>query len=85
MKARMAMISSAAAGCMALGGCGGGSHTVSNPVTPPPTTMMLDTVEVLDIVQTKTSETTQPFDVNGGVVAFIAVDDSTQATVVDGP
>jgi uncharacterized membrane protein len=85
MKARIALISGTAAGCMALAGCGGGSsHTVSNPVAPTPTTTMLDTVEVFDIVRTKTSETAQPFAVNGGAVAFTPVDDSTQATVVDG-
>jgi hypothetical protein len=71
-------------GSMGLASCGGGSHTISSPVAAAPTTSMLDTVEVLNIVQTQTSETTQPFAVNGGVVAFTPVDDSTQPTVVDG-
>jgi hypothetical protein len=85
MKARFALISGTAAACLALAGCGGDSHMASNPVAPPPpTTTMMDTTQVLDIVRTKTSETTLPFAVNGGLVAFTPVDDSTQATVVDG-
>lgn len=85
MKARIALISGAAAACMALSGCGGGGNMASNPVAPPPpTATMLDTTQVLDIVRTRTSETTLPFAVNGGVVVFTDVDDSIQATVVDG-
>jgi hypothetical protein len=84
MKAKIALISGAAALCGALAGCGGGSHMVSSPVAPAPTTTTLDTAAVLDIVKNKTSDTTLPFDVNGGVMVFAPVDDSTQATVVDG-
>jgi len=86
MKAKIALISGAAAGCMALAGCGGGgsSHTVSAPVAPAPTTTFLDTAAVLTIVNTKTSDTTLPFDVDGGAYAFTPVEDSQQATVVDG-
>ena len=84
MKAKIALIGGAAAGCMALAGCGDSSHTVSSPVAPAPTTTFLDTAAVLTIVNTKTSDTTLPFDVNGDAYAFTPVDDSQQATVVDG-
>jgi hypothetical protein len=85
MKAKIALISGAAAGCMALAGCGAdSSHTVSSPVAPAPATTFLDTAAVLTIVNTKTSDTTLPFDVNGGAYAFTPVEDSQQATVVDG-
>lgn len=84
MKAKIALIGGAAAGCMAIAGCGGGSHLVSSPVTPPPTTTVLETNTVLQIVQSQTSETAQPFQVDNGVVVFAQVDDSTAPTVVDG-
>ncbi|HEY2419045.1 MAG TPA: hypothetical protein VGH84_14070 [Steroidobacteraceae bacterium] len=85
MKAKIALISGAAAGCMALAGCGGNSHTASSPVAPPASsTTFLDTAAVLTIVNTKTSDSTLPFEVNGGAYAFTPVDDSQSATVVDG-
>ncbi len=85
MKTKTALISGAAAAGLALAGCGGGSsHMASSPVAPPPTSTLLDTPAVLTIINTKTSDTTLPFDVNGDAVAFVPVEDSTQPTVVDG-
>jgi hypothetical protein len=84
MKAKIALITGVAAGCMALAGCGGNSHTASSPVAPASSTTYLDTAAVLTIVNTKTSDSTLPFDVNGGAYAFTPVEDSQTATVVDG-
>jgi hypothetical protein len=54
-------------------------------IQPPPPTMDLDTAAVLVIVQTKTSETTEPFQVDGGLVAVTPVGDETSAPIsVDG-
>jgi hypothetical protein len=48
-------------------------------------TMDLDTAAVLAIVQAKTSETTSPFAVDGGLVAVTPVGDETSAPIsVDG-
>ncbi len=59
------------------------SGSASTP--PPPTTMELDTAAVLAIVQTKTSETTEPFEVDSGAVAVIPVGDETSSPIsVDG-
>jgi hypothetical protein len=47
--------------------------------------MELDTAAVLAIVQTKTSETTEPFEVDSGAVAVIPVGDETSSPIsVDG-
>jgi len=90
MKARVALsIGGAALGCMALVGCGGGGNgSVSYappPTNPPATTVQLDTAEVLSIVQTKTSETSQPFLVDNGAVVIAPVGDETgEPITVDG-
>jgi hypothetical protein len=85
MKHRIALlIGSAALACAVLAGCGGGDHgmAMQQPppsMPPPPTTMDLDTAAVLAIVQTKTSETADPFMVDGGAVAVTPVGDETSA------
>jgi hypothetical protein len=96
MKPRIALlISSTAVVCMALASCGGGGAGAppAAPPTPPappaapppPVTMELDTAAVLAIVQTKTSETAEPFQVDNGAVEVIPVGDQTSAPIsVDG-
>jgi len=96
MKARIALlISTTAVVCMALtscGGDGGGAAPATPPsaATPPPPppmamTMDLDTAAVLAIVQTKTSDTTSAFAVDGGLVAVTPVGDEMSAPIsVDG-
>jgi hypothetical protein len=94
MKHRIAlMIGCAALSCAVLAGCGGDHHGMAMqpappskpqpppppPPPPPPTTMDLDTAAVLSIVQTKTSETADPFQVDGGAVAVTPVGDETSA------
>jgi hypothetical protein len=89
MKARDALlIVGAAAGCMVLASCGGnGGNTVSTPpaappaAPPPPVTMELNAAAVLAIVQTKTSETAEPFQVNDAAVAVTPVGDETGAPI----
>jgi hypothetical protein len=73
----------AAAGCLALGGCGSGDNGSAS-ATPPATSMpteQLDTAAVLSIVQTRTSETTTPFMVDGGAVAVTPADDDTSLPI----
>jgi hypothetical protein len=90
MKAKVALsIGGTALGCMALVGCGGGgNNSVSSPAqatNPPVTTVQLDTYDVLSIAQTKTSETSQPFLVDGGAVAITPAGDETgEPITVDG-
>jgi len=49
----------------------------SSPSPPPPVTMDLDTAAVLSIVQTKTSETAAPFEVDDGAIALTPMGDQT--------
>jgi hypothetical protein len=96
MKPRIALlISSTAVVCMALASCGGSGASPppaappaappAPPAAPPPVTMDLDTAAVLAIVQTMTSETAQPFQVDNGAVEVIPVGDETSAPIsVDG-
>jgi hypothetical protein len=93
MKARIAFsIGAAMVGCVLLAGCGG-SHEGSAPpvnMTPPPppvsTTKNLDTAAVLGIIQTQTSETADPFEVDNAAIAVTPVGDETSAPVsVDAP
>jgi hypothetical protein len=96
MKPRIALlISSTAVVCMALASCGGSGASAppgkppAQPTPPaappPPVTMDLDTAAVLAIVQTKTSETAEPFQVDNGAVEVIPVGDETSAPIsVDG-
>jgi hypothetical protein len=87
MKARSALsICGAALSCMVLASCGGDGHRASNPPPAPPPpppqmTMDLDTAAVLAIVQTKTSETADPFQVDNGAVAVTPIGDETSAPI----
>ena len=84
------VISSTAVVCMGLASCGGGgSASVPPPapappatsVPPPPMTMELDSAAVLAIVQTQTSETAAPFQVDDFAVEVIPVFDETSAPI----
>jgi hypothetical protein len=88
MNARIGLIISAAVlGCALLAGCGGSHHTPVQtsggppPPPPPPTTKDLDTDAVLAIVQTQTSETTDPFEVNDAAIAVTPIGDETSSPV----
>ena len=73
--------------CLALAACGSGDTTTPFPPAvsnPGPATTELNTADVLALAQ-KTSETSTPFNVDGGAVALTPVDDETgEPTVVDG-
>ena len=91
MKARSGLsICGAALSCMVLASCGGDRHGASMPPPAPPPpppqmTMDLDTGAVLAIVQTKTSDTADPFQVDNGAVAVTPIGDETSAPIsVDG-
>ena len=84
MKTNIALSIGAAAVCMALASCSGGgsddSMTYSAPPPPPPPmTTDLDTAAVLAIVQTKTSDSSPPFQVDDAAVAVTPVGDETSA------
>ena len=81
MNARIALlIGGVALNGMLLAGCGRDNHGAGMPMpTPQPMATELDTSAVLAIVQTKTSETTEPFDVDNGAVAVTPVGDETSA------
>ena len=80
MKLRITLlIGGAAWSCMLLASCGKDRHAASMPPPPPPMTLSLDTAAVLAIVQTKTSETAAPFEVDNGAVAVIPVGDETSS------
>jgi len=76
---------------MALASCGGSGASAppakppAQPAPPaappPPVTMDLDTAAVLAIVQTKTSETAEPFQVDNGAVEVTPVGDETSAPI----
>jgi|SRR5580658_886926 hypothetical protein len=94
MKSRIGLlISGTAVVCMALASCGGDSGSAPPPAPPappaappappppPPMTMDLDTGAVLVLVQTTTSETTEPFQVDGAAVAVTPVGDETSSPI----
>ena len=86
MKARNVLsIGMAAMGCV-LAGCGGSNHgapmqMAGPPPPPPPMTKDLDTAAVLAIVQTQTSETADPFEVDNAAVAVAPQGDETSAPI----
>jgi hypothetical protein len=87
MNAKIGLIIGAAAlsGTL-LAGCGGSHHTPvatsgGPPPPPPPMTKDLDTAAVLAIVQTQTSETTDPFEVDNAAIAVTPIGDETSAPV----
>jgi hypothetical protein len=91
MKTRITLsIGTAAVICMALASCGGNSASIpaaappappAAPAAPPPMTMYLDTAAVLAIVQTQTSDTTEPFQVDADAVEITPVYDETGAPI----
>jgi hypothetical protein len=92
MKARNTLLISAAAmGWMALAGChhdDGGAPAPAPTPSPPPAAKDLNTAAVLNIVQTMTSETATPFEVDssatsGGVVVTPVGDETSPPMAVD--
>ncbi len=86
MKARIGFIIwTAVVSCTLLASCGGTHHmpqTSSAPPPPPPQmTKDLDTAAVLAIVQTQTSETTAPFEVDAAAIAVTPIGDETSSPV----
>jgi hypothetical protein len=91
MKARIELlICGAGLSSVLLASCGGGngggaymppaappSSPAPPAAPPPPVTMDLDTAAVLAIVQTKTSETAAPFQVDDAAVAVTPMGDET--------
>jgi hypothetical protein len=85
MKRIALMIGTGVMSCALLGGCGG-DHRMGGgpPPSPPPPTPMtkdLDTAAVLAIVQTQTSETADPFEVDDGAIAVTPIGDETSSPV----
>ena len=69
-----------------LAGCGGDRRTSGGPPPPPPPpppsmTKDLDTAAVLAIVQTQTSETADPFEVDNAAIAVTPIGDETSSPV----
>jgi hypothetical protein len=86
MKRIALMIGTAVMSCTLLASCGGSHHTPVQtsggpPPPPPPPTKDLDTAAVLAIVQTQTSETSDPFEVDNGAVAVTPVGDETSSPI----
>jgi len=71
------------AACIVLASCQGHSRNTGSapPPPPPPATKELDTAAVLAIVQTETSETAEPFQVDNGAVAVVPVGDETSSPI----
>lgn len=86
MKARNALLIGAAMAGGLLAACGG-NHAGQPPVTmqppppPPPSTKDLDTAAILNIIQTQTSETAEPFEVDNAAVAVTPTGDETSSPV----
>jgi hypothetical protein len=85
MKARIVLLISTAALCNVLAGCGGSNHgapvQMGPPPPPPSSTKDLDTAAVLAIIQTQTSETADPFEVDNAAIAVTPVGDETSAPI----
>jgi hypothetical protein len=90
MKARIALLMGGAAlSSILAAGCGDDNRgaDMRPPVTPPPAapppskTTDLDTADVLFIVQTETSDTAEPFQVDGGAIALVPAGDETGAPI----
>jgi hypothetical protein len=81
------MIGAAVLSGALLAGCGGSHHTpvqtsAGPPPPPPPSqTKDLDTAAVLAIVQTQTSETADPFEVDDAAIAVTPIGDETSSPV----
>jgi hypothetical protein len=85
MKARNVLLIGTAALCCVLASCGGSNRgpmqMVGPPPPPPPMTKDLDTAAVLTIVQTQTSETANPFEVDNAAIAVTPTGDETSAPI----
>lgn len=86
MKTKLAMaITGSTLGGLMLASCGGGNDIVPFPPAPPATSLTsttdLDTADVLSIVQTRTSETSSPIQVDGGAVVVVPTDDETSVPI----
>jgi hypothetical protein len=83
MKRIALMIGTGLMSCALLAGCGGDHHTGGGPPPPPPPSMTkdLDTAAVLAIVQTQTSETADPFEVDNAAIAVTPIGDETSSPV----
>ena len=81
------MIGTAVMSCTLLAGCGGNQHMPVQtsggppPPPPPPPTKDLDTAAVLAIVQTQTSETADPFEVDNAAIAVTPMGDETSSPI----
>lgn len=91
MKIIALMLGTAVMSCLLLASCGGTHHAPVQasggppPPPPPPPTKDLDTAAVLAIVQTQTSETTDPFEVDNAAVAVTPVGDETSSPITVDP
>jgi hypothetical protein len=87
MKRIALMIGTAVVSCTLLASCGGSNHTPVQtsggppPPPPPPPTKDLDTAAVLAIVQTQTSETSDPFEVDNAAIAVTPIGDETSSPI----
>jgi hypothetical protein len=86
MKRIAVIIGAAVMSSALLAGCGGDHHTSGSPPPPPPPpppsmTKDLDTAAVLAIVQTQTSETADPFEVDNAAIAVTPIGDETSSPV----
>jgi hypothetical protein len=85
MRARNVVMTGTAALCCVLASCGGSNRApmqmVGPPPPPPSMTKDLDTAAVLAIVQTQTSETADPFEVDNAAVAVTPQGDETSAPI----
>jgi hypothetical protein len=86
MKRIALMIGTAVMSCTLLASCGGSNHTPVQtnggpPPPPQPQTKDLDTAAVLAIVQTQTSETADPFEVDNAAIAVTPIGDETSSPI----
>lgn len=87
MKRIALMLGTAVMSCLLLASCGGTHHAPVQtsggppPPPPPPPTKDLDTAAVLAVVQTQTSETTDPFEVDNATVAVTPMGDETSSPI----
>jgi hypothetical protein len=87
MKRIALMIGTAVVCCAMLASCGGSNNHApvqtsgGPPPPPPPPTKDLDTAAVLAIVQTQTSETSDPFEVDNAAIAVTPMGDETSSPI----
>ncbi len=82
MRTHIALLIGGAALILLSSGCSGGHGASMTPAPPSmPATLDLDTAALLNLIETKTSETDKPFAVDNGAVALTPADDETGAPV----